>query len=48
MDQRLAGRKIADVLLKLLVPGWRNLLVNAHLRQGEESADWQQQVHLLR
>lgn len=47
MNQRLAGREIPEILLKLLVPGWRNLLVNTHLRQGQNSDDWKQHVRAL-
>ncbi|MEX2489518.1 MAG: DUF1631 family protein, partial [Pseudomonadales bacterium] len=47
MNDRLAGREIPEIVLKLLVPGWRNLLVNTHLRKGEESDDWQRHVRVL-
>jgi len=47
MNSRLAGREIPEILLKLLVPGWRNLLVNTHLRQGKDSEDWQNHVRAL-
>ncbi len=47
MDTMLSGRQVPEVLLKLLMPGWRNLLVNTHLRQGRESTDWAQQVQVL-
>ena len=47
MDERYAGREIPEVLYKLLMPGWRNLLVNTHLREGQESADWQKHVQTL-
>lgn len=47
MDQMLAGRQVPEVLMKLLMPGWRNLMVNTHLRQGRESNDWQKQIQVL-
>ena len=47
MDTRYAGRQIPEVFYKLLMPGWRNLLVNTHLRQGEDSADWKKHVRAL-
>ncbi|MCG8378655.1 MAG: DUF1631 family protein, partial [Proteobacteria bacterium] len=47
MDQRYAGKEVPEILYKLLMPGWRNLLVNTHLRQGEESADWNKHVQAL-
>ncbi|MBD3647588.1 MAG: DUF1631 family protein, partial [Pseudomonadales bacterium] len=47
MNQRLAGRAIPEILLKLLVPGWRNLLVNTHLRQGQNSEEWKKHVGAL-
>ena len=47
MDQRLAGREVPEVLMKLLMPGWRNLLVNTHLRQGQDSSAWKNHVRAL-
>jgi diguanylate cyclase (GGDEF)-like protein len=47
MDERYAGKEIPEVLFKLLMPGWRNLLVNTHLRQGEDSSDWKKHVQAL-
>ena len=47
MDERLLGDEVPEVLLKLLMPGWRNLLVNTHLRQGPDSPDWQRQLNVL-
>ena len=47
MDERYAGREVPEVLYKLLMPGWRNLLVNTHLREGHESVEWQKHVQTL-
>lgn len=47
LDNRLKGKEVPEVLMRLLMPGWRNLLVNTHLRQGEESTDWQRHVQAL-
>ena len=40
METRLADKDVPDLLLKLLNPGWRNLLVHTHLRYGPESNEW--------
>ncbi|MEO2175916.1 MAG: DUF1631 family protein [bacterium] len=47
MNSRLSGRDIPEVLIRLLVPGWRNLLVNTHLRQGQESNDWNDYTEVI-
>jgi diguanylate cyclase (GGDEF)-like protein len=47
MNSMLSGRQVPEVLLKLLMPGWRNLLINTHLRQGAESNDWDKHVQAL-
>lgn len=47
LDKRLRGREVPEALMRLLMPGWRNLMVNTHLRQGEESTDWQRHVQAL-
>ncbi|MCZ6501144.1 MAG: DUF1631 family protein [Gammaproteobacteria bacterium] len=47
MDQLLSGQTVPEVLMRLLMPGWRNLLVNTHLRQGQGSTDWKNHVHVL-
>ncbi len=47
MDQRYAGQEVPEVLYKLLMPGWRNLLVNTHLREGEQSPSWRKHVQAL-
>lgn len=47
MDQRLAGRQVPELVLRLLNPGWRNLLVHTHLRRGPDSHEWRDQVGLL-
>ncbi len=47
IDQRLAGREVPEILMKLLMPGWRNLLVNTHLRQGQDSREWKNHVQAL-
>lgn len=35
------------MLYKLLMPGWRNLLVNTHLREGSDSGSWEKHVQAL-
>lgn len=47
MDNRYAGREVPEILFRLLMPGWRNLLVNTHLREGEDSATWRKHVRAL-
>ncbi|MDA1301221.1 MAG: DUF1631 family protein [Proteobacteria bacterium] len=47
LDKRLAGKQVPEVLMKLLMPGWRNLMVNTHLRQGQESTDWRKHLQAL-
>lgn len=47
LDRRYSGRQVPEMILKFLVPGWRNLLVNTHLRQGDKSADWRRNLHIL-
>ncbi len=47
MDERFSGREIPELLLKLLMPGWRNLMVNTQLRQGTKSADWKRNLNVL-
>lgn len=40
MFKLLAGSEVSEVFMQLLVPGWRDLLVNTHIEQGVESIDW--------
>jgi|TARA_B100002003_G_scaffold231280_1_gene242152 hypothetical protein len=46
IDQQFSEDLVPEVVMKLL-PGWRNLLVNTHLRQGQDSADWKQHVRVF-
>ena len=47
LDGRFSGREVPDVMMKLLMPGWRNLMVNTHLRQGPGSSDWKRHIQAL-
>jgi diguanylate cyclase (GGDEF)-like protein len=47
MAERLADREVPELVLRLLNPGWRNLLVHTHLRRGADSNDWQDQLALV-
>jgi diguanylate cyclase (GGDEF)-like protein len=47
LGQLLAGQRVPEAMIKQLMPGWRNLMVNTHLRQGQDSDDWQQQLQAL-
>ncbi|HEX7037467.1 MAG TPA: DUF1631 family protein [Pseudomonadales bacterium] len=47
IEQRIGGRDVPELVLKLLNPGWRNLLVHTHLRRGAESNEWRDQLGLL-
>jgi len=47
LEVRLTGRRVPELLLKLLNPGWRNLLVHSHLRHGVDSPEWRRQLELV-
>jgi diguanylate cyclase (GGDEF)-like protein len=47
MEDRIGGREVPELVLRLLNPGWRNLLVHTHLRRGPESHEWRDQLALL-
>ncbi len=47
MQPRIGGRDVPELVLKLLNPGWRNLLVHTHLRRGPDSNEWRDQLGLL-
>ena len=47
LSQRLEDKRVPDLVLELLNPGWRNLLVHTHLRRGPESHEWRDQLSLL-
>lgn len=47
LDARLAGRKVPQPVVTLLDAGWRDLLTNTLLRQGEQSSLWQQYLGLV-
>ncbi|MEQ8991293.1 MAG: DUF1631 family protein [Pseudomonadales bacterium] len=47
LESRLAGRQVPELVLRLLNPGWRNLLVHTHLRRGKDSHEWRDQVALV-
>jgi diguanylate cyclase (GGDEF)-like protein len=47
VDGRIADREVPSVLVDLLNPGWRNLLVHAHLRHGADSAEWRRWLYVL-
>ncbi len=47
LGTRLSGRDVPELVLKLLNPGWRNLLVHSQLRHGTESEEWRNQVELV-
>ncbi|MEQ8859285.1 MAG: DUF1631 family protein [Pseudomonadales bacterium] len=47
MERRIGGREVPDLVLRLLNPGWRNLLVHTHLRRGPQSHEWRDQLGLL-
>ncbi len=43
----IGDEMVADLLLDLLNPGWRNLLVHSHLRHGPESNEWRDQLAVI-
>jgi len=47
LDKRMAGRKLPDVVVRLLRQGWQQVLYLTWLREGEQSADWQQHVKVV-
>ena len=40
LEPRIAGKEVPELFLKLMNPGWRNLLVHTHLRHGPNSNEW--------
>jgi diguanylate cyclase (GGDEF)-like protein len=40
LEPQLAGKQVPDLFLRLMNPGWRNLLVHTHLRHGPNSNEW--------
>lgn len=48
LDELLAGRNLPDTVLKLVREGWCNVMVLIHLKQGRESAEWEQALNLAR
>ncbi|MCG8392694.1 MAG: DUF1631 domain-containing protein [Pseudomonadales bacterium] len=47
LDQRMAGRELPDVVVRLLRQGWQQVLYLTWLREGENSTVWQQQVKVV-
>ncbi|EKF74244.1 hypothetical protein A11A3_09600 [Alcanivorax hongdengensis A-11-3] len=47
LDQRMAGRSLPDVVVRLLRQGWQQVLYLTWLREGEDSPQWQQQVKVV-
>ena len=45
--QRFEGKQVPQLLLDLLNPGWRNLLVHTHLRQGVDTPEWRDQLAII-
>lgn len=46
--QILPAPEAPKVLLNLLASGWRDLMVLTRVKQGPDSEDWREQVHMLR
>ncbi len=40
LEPRLADKDVPELFLRLMNPGWRNLLVHTHLRHGPNSNEW--------
>ncbi|MEH6783512.1 MAG: DUF1631 domain-containing protein [Alcanivorax jadensis] len=47
LDKRMAGRQLPDVVVRLLRQGWQQVLYLTWLREGADSAAWQQQVKVV-
>ncbi|MEM9743179.1 MAG: DUF1631 family protein [Pseudomonadota bacterium] len=45
--EELEGEDVPDLVAQLLNPGWRNLMVHAHLRHGVDSNEWRDAVSTL-
>ncbi len=43
----IGGQQVPELVLELLNPGWRNLLVHTHLRHGQESHEWRDQIAVV-
>ncbi len=44
---KMAGKEVPEPILKLLNPGWRNLMVHTCLRMGAGSAQWEERVAVI-
>ena len=47
LEQRLAGREVPGMLLRLLDAGWRQYLVLLEMRQGSQGDDWNAALGVL-
>ncbi|MDX1803852.1 MAG: DUF1631 domain-containing protein [Alcanivorax sp.] len=47
LDQRMAGRQLPDVAVRLLRQGWQQVLYLTLLREGDDSPKWAQQVKVV-
>ncbi|NKB99737.1 MAG: DUF1631 family protein [Pseudomonadales bacterium] len=47
MEARLGDKEVPELLIEMLNPGWRNLLVHTHLRQGVDSNPWRDQLAVV-
>lgn len=47
LDKRLAGRKLPNVVVRLLRQGWQQVLYLTWLREGADSPAWLQQVKVV-
>lgn len=47
LDNRMAGRQLPDVVVRLLHQGWQQVLYLTWLHEGENSPLWQQQVKVV-
>ncbi len=44
---RMAGKEVPELIVKLLNPGWRNLMVHTCLRLGAGSAQWEERIAVI-
>lgn len=47
LDERLAGKRVPQPVVKLVESGWRDVLVKTHMRLGEESREWRDCIGVL-
>ena len=47
MEEVIGDQDTPELLIELLSPGWRNLLVHTHLRNGADSSEWRDALAVI-